>query len=119
MRSQPLLLDRPETNNECEVLLHDGDREAMVVDEDDDGEMNKDEGSNPPRLIVESLHLIATVTPPRPKDELQCLPSHYLTNTPYLTLARRNIRGTFPIEITPLAEEFKIFVDKLGLILHR
>ena len=125
MRCHPIILPRPETNEAGEVLLdnNDGDGEGMVVDEDDDGGMEKDgeedEGSNPPRLIVDSPHLIATVTPPRPKDKTECLPSHYLTNTAYLTLAQRNIRGTFRIEITPFAEDRKTFVDKLGHILHR
>ena len=47
------------------------------------------------------------------------MPSQYLVDTHYLSLDKNNIRGTFNIEISPVTEEKKIFVDKLGRILHR
>ena len=44
--------------------------------------------------------------------------SWYLVDTHYLALAKNNIRGTLNIEISPVTEEKKICVGKLGRILH-
>ena len=62
---------------------------------------------------------IPTVNPPRPINESRCTLSQYLVDAHYLYLAKNNIRGTLNIEILPVIEEKKIFVDKLGCILHR
>ena len=61
---------------------------------------------------------IPTVRPPCPRNESRGTPSQYLVDTHYLSLTKKNIRGTFNIEISSVTEEKKISVDKLGRILH-
>ena len=71
-RGLPIKLARPETNDDCEVILED-DGDGSAIDEDDkegieEGiEINEDadEYNNPPRLIVECPP-IPTVKTPHP-----------------------------------------------------
>ena len=82
-----------------------------AIEEDDDGsviEIDEDtnEENNPPRLIVDSLP-IPIVTPPRPSNESRDTPIQCLVDTHYLSLNKKNIRGTFSIEILPVAKEKK------------
>ena len=105
------------------MILEEDDNDRSVIEEDDDGSAIKidedaDEKNNPPRLIVDSPP-IPIVTPPCPSNESRGTPSQYLVYTHYLSLTKKNIRGTLNIEMSPVAEKKKIFIDELGRILYR
>ena len=105
-RNMPIILPRPQTNDDGEVIL-DEDKEGSVDDEMDDIEVVEDnDNSGTPLLIVECPHK-PIVTPPHQSNEANPLPSHYLTNSQYLSLAKDNIKGVFMMEITSVTEEKK------------
>ena len=104
------------------MILEDDDDDGSAIEEGDiEGiEINEDpdEDNNPPRLIVECLP-IPTVNPPRPSNESQGTPNQYLVDTHYLSLAKKNIRGTLNIEISPDTKEKKILNVPLVSFLAR
>ena len=125
-RMKDVLMIRPDVDEDGNVVFDDEVIDEEVADDDvenDDVVVDLVEGgevgSYLPRLIVELNTNI--ITPPHIRSDVTSTnpPSYFLDSMEYLLIAKTNIRGTFNAEILPIPEEKKVFVNKLGRMIHR
>ena len=123
-RMLPIKLNRPETDDDGNVVLDvNNDDDVMVeLNDDCDEDVNdivdlvEEDEVTPPRLIVDC---IPVVTPPHSTSNCSHQPSAFLNNPEYLKLAKDNILGTYNIELLTTTESKRQLADKIGRLLHR
>ena len=101
----------PDVDDDGNVHLKDVVDVVVNNDDDADDDVAEEEvtDSNPTRFIVVSPHSphIPMVALPRLSGDTMHQPSHYLSSTNFLSLAKNNTQGTFLIEISPPTEKSK------------